>query len=82
MNECFMGCDCGNALIAIQVISDVEKKLSSQVVSMKDLIVVYDVTVLLKIIIIDIMKYNKIILKTDGEAVLHDNQSEIQKKKK
>ena len=61
-----------------------EKKMSSQVVSMKDLIVVYGATVLLKIIkiiIIDIMKYNKIILKTDGEAVLHDNQYEIQTKR-
>ena len=77
-----MGCDCENALIAIQVMSDVEKKLSSQVVSMKDLIVVYDATVLLKIIIIDMMNCNKLILKTDGEAVLHHNQCEIQKKKR
>ena len=56
MNECFMGCDRGNALIAIQVISDVEKK-TSQVILMKDLSVIYDATELLKII--DKMKYKK-----------------------
>ena len=46
---------------------------------MKDLIVVYDATVLLKIM--DKMKYINMILKTDGEAILHNNQSEIQKKR-
>ena len=75
-----MACDCGNALIAILVISDVgKKKMSSQVISMKDLHVVFDVIELLKII--DKMKYNIMMLETGGEAVLHKNQSEIQEKK-
>ena len=55
------------------------KKMSSQVISMKDLNVVYDASELLKIM--DKMKYNIMTLETDGEAILHDNQFEIQEKR-
>ena len=53
--------------------------MSSQVISMKGLIVVYDATELLKIM--DKVKYNIMILETDGGAILHDNQFEIQEKR-
>ena len=55
------------------------KNMSSEIISMKDLNVVYDATELLKIM--DKMKYNIMMMETDGEAILHDNQSEIQEKK-
>ena len=64
-----MGCDCGNALIAILVISDVGKKMSSQVISMKDLNVVYDATELLKIM--DKVKYMIISLKFKRKEVMN-----------
>ena len=73
-----MGCDCGEKrLITIQVITDIGKKKSSQVILMKDLSVIYDATEFLKII--DKMKYETKILKSDGEVILHDNQSEEKK---
>ena len=50
------------------------KKMSFQAISMKDLNVVY-----LKIM--DKIKYNIMISETDGEAILHVNQSEIQEKR-
>ena len=54
--------------------------MSSQVVSMMDLNVIYNAAELLKIM--DKMKHNIMILETDGEAILHDNQSEIQEKRR